>query len=268
MRLQRYHGLGNDYLVLQEPDGLEALDPGLVKALCDRHTGVGGDGVLLPTAGGGVRIYNPDGSQAEKSGNGLRIFAQYRVDHCGAPRSLELGLPLLGTTVRARVDEDGVTVAMGIARFPGPVSLDAAGDTLAAIRVDVGNPHCVIFQDAELDALPWRTWGRLLEVHPHFPDRTNVQVARVLGPDRVAARIWERGAGETASSGSSSCAVAAAAVHTGRLARGRIAVVMPGGTLHVDVGADWELSLRGPVAHVATIEVSSSWLAAQGVRKH
>ena len=281
MRLQRYHGLGNDYLVMEDPPFPGGLDPRLVRALCDRRTGVGGDGVLLPgvVAGSdaGLRIYNPDGSEAEKSGNGLRIFARWLVDHRGAPRDLDIALP--SETVRARVDDQLVTVAMGRARFepavvpvnhPGPEALGlsfvVAGETLVASCVGLGNPHCVVFVEAcDLDALPWREWGRTLEVHPSFPNRTNVQVAQVLGPDRLGARIWERGAGETASSGSSSCAVAAVAVRTGRLAAGRIEVVMPGGTLQVDVSGDLLLSLCGPVQYVGGIEVSEKWLGAQGL---
>lgn len=280
MRLQRYHGLGNDYLVLERPDWPAGLDPALVRALCDRHTGVGGDGVLLPGvvdgADAGLRIYNPDGTEAEKSGNGLRIFARFLVDFRGAPRSLRIALP--GESVAATVDEDAVTVAMGRARFTADavpvvhagadtldVPLRVCGVALGAVCVGVGNPHCVVFRDEpDLDALPWRAWGAALEVHPAFPNRTNVQVAHVVGPGRVAARIWERGAGETASSGSSSCAVAAAAVATGRLAAGSVDVVMPGGTLGVHVGADFAVTLRGPVQHVATIDVSDAWLAAQG----
>ncbi len=263
MLLQRYHGLGNDYLVLQDPAGLDTLGPALVRALCDRHTGVGSDGILLPVPGG-LRIYNPDGSEAEKSGNGLRIFAQFRVDHCGSPRAMDLALPLCGQTVHAVVDDDAVTVAMGVARVQSDVPLQLGDERLATHMVDLGNPHCVLFRGEALDTLPWRHWGRQLEVHARFPNRTNVQVVRVLGPDRVAARIWERGAGETASSGSSACAVAAAAVHSRRLAPGRIAVVMPGGTLEVEVSAALSLSLRGPVEHVGAIEVSPAWLTARG----
>jgi diaminopimelate epimerase len=262
MLLQRYHGLGNDYLVLQAPAFPDGLDPALVRALCHRHTGLGSDGILLPVGERGLRIYNPDGSEAEKSGNGLRIFAQHRVDHCGEDRVLELVLP--GETVRATVETDAVTVAMGWARVQCDVPLQLGGESLVTHLVDLGNPHCVLFCGEPLDELPWRDWGRALEVHPRFPDRTNVQVARVLGSGRVAARIWERGAGETASSGSSSCAVVAAAVRSGRLEAGRIDVVMPGGTLQVDVTADLALSLRGPVEHVATIQVNSAWLTARG----
>lgn len=273
MRLWRAHGLGNDYLVLERGP---ALGPELVTALCDRHRGVGSDGILEPTpaadADHGVRIWNPDGSVAEKSGNGLRIYARWLVDRAGAGRVFTVST---GTErVRCEVGDE-VRVAMGHARFePGevPVRSDGPfierevrvdGESLCLTAVGLGNPHAVIFRDKPLDDLPWRQWGSLLEKHPLFPNRTNVQVAHVIGPQLVEARIWERGAGETLASGSSSCAVAAAAVKTGRLQPGEIEVHMPGGALHVRVEPDWQLHLRGPVEPVGIIEVDAAWLAAR-----
>ena len=269
MRLFRSHGLGNDYLVCE--DG-PALTPALVRALCDRHTGVGGDGVLEPADPGpadhGVRIWNPDGSVAEKSGNGLRIYARWLADRGHA---LEHTLWTGSELVRCRVDGLSVTVDMGRARFGAaevPVDrprlddpLDVDGQALRVTAVGVGNPHCVVFADRELDRLPWRRWGRALEVHPAFPNRTNVQVAVVVD-GRLHIRIWERGAGETSASGSSSCA-AAAAVRLGHLPPGPVTVVMPGGTLRVDVGPDLDLVLTGAVEPVGRVEVDARWLEAR-----
>lgn len=273
MRLWRAHGLGNDYLVLE--DG-PAMTPELARAICDRHRGVGGDGVLEPTdapdADHGVRIWNPDGSVAEKSGNGLRIYARWLVARAGASTAFTVST---GTERVSCEVGDEVRVAMGRARFAPadvpvasaspfverPIALDGA--TLTATAVGIGNPHCVIYREEPLDTLPWRDWGRRLEVHPLFPNRTNVQVARVRGPRTVEARIWERGAGETLASGSSSCAVAAVGVRTGRLHDGEIEVRMPGGSLHVRVDPDGELHLRGPVEPVGLVEVDPAWLAAR-----
>lgn len=272
MRLWRAHGLGNDYLVLE--DG-PPLDPALVRAVCDRHRGVGGDGVLEPRrsarAAYGVCIWNPDGSTAEKSGNGLRILARWLVDRRGAPAAFDVdtGAEVVG----CRVLPDRVEVAMGTARFTAdavPVArplvdaeVEVGGAVLRVVAVGVGNPHCVVFVD-EPDAVPWRAWGAALEVHPLFPNRTNVQVAAVRAPDRLELRIWERGAGETLASGSSSCAAVAAAVHTGRIPPGRVTVEMPGGTLHVVAHPDLALDLIGPVAPVGVVEVDPRWLAAHG----
>lgn len=270
MSLFKAHGLGNDYLVWEDPS---PLDPDRVRALCDRHRGPGGDGVLEPVptarADHGVRIWNPDGSVAEKSGNGLRILAWWLVAERGAePRfSVDTGFDV----VRCEVGGDGVSVAMGRARFDPealPLRSDApwldrelvvAGAALRVVAVSVGNPHCVVFRDeTDLDALPWRVWGQALERHAAFPNRTNVQVARVTGSG-VELRVWERGAGETSASGSSSCAVAAAAVRTGRLAPGGIAVAMPGGTLRVDVTPELDLTLHGPVAPVGRFALHPAW---------
>lgn len=264
MRLWRAHGLGNDYLVLEEGP---ALDAHLARALCHRHLGVGSDGVLEPVAGEGadfgVRIWNPDGSVAEKSGNGLRILATWLHEQRGAPQVFTVSTGAVSTggeVVRCHMRPDGVSVDMGRAVVE---SVDELVGELSVAVVHTGNPHCVVFVEEALDSLPWRSWGRTLEVHPRFPARTNVQVARIVGPREVEIRIWERGAGETMASGSSSCATAAAAVRTGRLEPGQITVRMPGGALLVEVSQDYDLVLTGPVEVVGRFEVDPRWLQAR-----
>jgi diaminopimelate epimerase len=274
VQLYRAHGLGNDYLVLE--DG--RVDADLVRALCDRHTGVGADGLLEPTSDGSadyaVRIWNPDGSVAEKSGNGLRIFARWLRDERGAPRQFSISTGF--DVVRCDVDLHVIRLEMGRARFEPdlvPMSrrdalLDGAIDAgevhVRAVGLSIGNPHCVVFRtEPDLDALPWRDWGRALEVHRWFPNRTNVQVARVAGPGLLDVRVWERGAGPTEASGSSACAVAAAAVRTGRLEPGPVEVRMPGGSLHVDVSPELDLVLAGPVEPVGRVHVDPRWLRAR-----
>ncbi|MEL6346731.1 MAG: diaminopimelate epimerase [Myxococcota bacterium] len=272
MKFIKSHGLGNDYLTLHICDG--ALSPSLVRRICHRNTGVGGDGILEPVdsavADFGLRIWNPDGSLAEKSGNGLRIFARYLVDHRDAPPSFTV--EVASGVVDCQVDEDAISVEMGRATFaPAEIptrqrlwrsTFPIRGTELEATAVGVGNPHCVIWfpPETELDGLPWRQWGPAIENHSAFPNRTNVQFVRVSGPQALEMRIWERGAGETSASGSSSCAVAAAAVALGALSPGPITVQMPGGTLEVTVRADMTLRLRGPVAVVCEIEIASGWL--------
>ena len=268
MRLVRYHGLGNDYLVL---DAGPTPTPALVRAICDRHHGVGSDGLLVPEptteADFGLAIYNPDGSRAEKSGNGLRIFARWLVEHRGAPSAFTVSTG--PCRVACEVGPDDISVQMGTASFapadvPSTLGADGHIDGVPhpVLPVGMGNPHAVIFVDApDLDALPWRAWGEAIEVHPAFPNRTNVQIARVCGAAAVQIRIWERGAGHTLASGSSSCAVAAAAVHTGRLQPGWVAVHMEGGRLDVGVVDDFAITLRGPVERVGVIEVDPAWVA-------
>jgi diaminopimelate epimerase len=260
MRFRKYHGLGNDYLVMEEG----ALSPARVVEVCDRHRGLGSDGILemLPStvADVGLRIWNPDGTIAEKSGNGLRIFARWMVEHMEGPD--DLSVELLCGIVRCQVDGEMVTVQMGKASFD-PAQIPATeelifspklvGEAMLPITaVGLGNPHCVVFLGADLDGLPWRDWGQALENNPLFPNRVNVQFARVIDRRTIEARIWERGAGETSASGSSSCAIAAAAVKL-EYCEGTITVMMPGGALEVTVGADFSLILRGPVAYVGEL---------------
>ena len=258
MRLWRAHGLGNDYLVLEDGPALEAR---LVVAICDRHRGVGGDGVLEPRlandADFGVRIWNPDGSVAEKSGNGLRIFARWLVGERGA--APEHSVSTGACVVRCAVRGDDVTVEMGQAAFG---AVEALIDCVLGQVVDVGNPRCAVSTD-DLDG-PWRRRGAAIEVDPRFPNRTNVQFARALDRATVEARIWERGAGETLASGSSSCAIAAAAVRSGRADPGTITVVMPGGSLRVTVSPTFELVLDGPVEPVGHVDVDPTWLTRHG----
>jgi diaminopimelate epimerase len=267
------HGLGNDYLVMEGKDLARGITPGQVARICDRNWGVGSDGILLlvPAWAGadfGLRIFNPDGSEAEKSGNGLRIFAKYLHDHGRAP-----GATFTVDTRGGRVEcqchvRDGrvheVTVEMGRCTFSAPeipmngpprdavkVPLQVDARTLLVTAVSVGNPHCVIFTE-RLDEAETRRLGPMIENHPAFPNRINVQFARVAGPSQVDILIWERGAGWTLASGSSSCAVACAAVKNGLCGHGLITVRMPGGTLQVDVRPDWSIRLQGAVEEVCT----------------
>jgi diaminopimelate epimerase len=227
----------------------EPLSPPLVRALCDRHRGVGGDGVLEPVAPRegaefGLRIHNPDGSEAEKSGNGLRIFAHWLVSQRGAEADFRVWTP--GGLVRCHVAGTDVTVEMGSFRAWGPEVL--AGEE--AWRVDVGNPHAVIFGWPE----DWRARGAAVE--QSVPGRTNVQFVEVRGGVAYA-RIWERGAGETLSSGSSACAVAVAGVRRGLLTS-PVEVRMAGGALAIEVGE--ALTMRGPVEGVGRIVVQPGWV--------
>jgi diaminopimelate epimerase len=251
LRFFKGHGLGNDYLVV-DARGAAPPAPEQVRRLCDRHRGVGADGVLAVIephgADVGVRIFNPDGSEAEKSGNGLRILGLYLVTRQGFADRFTVDT--LGGRVTIAVDLGGaapmVTVDMGTASFPGPTgeALRIGDEELAIDAVSIGNPHCVILRDA-LDEAEARRLGPLVEAHPRFPARTNVQLVRPLGRDRIAILIWERGAGYTLASGSSSCAAAAACLRRGLVDRA-VTVEMPGGELEVAIDEAWQVRLRGP----------------------
>ena len=277
------HGLGNDYLVINGADLPGPLTGAAIVRICDRNWGVGSDGILLLTASAradfGLRIFNPDGSEAEKSGNGLRIFAKYLWDH-GHTRRAAFTVETPGGLVECECHvRDGhvnfVTVEMGRATFRSPeipMDIEATeavavplalpeGLPLTVTAVSVGNPHCIAFRE-RLDEAEVRRLGPLMERHRAFPRRTNVQFARVHARDDIEIMIWERGAGWTLASGSSSCGAASAAVKNGLCDHGPVRVRMPGGELIVHVRPDWSLRLEGPVEEVCTGTLSAEFEAA------
>jgi diaminopimelate epimerase len=277
MRFWKYHGLGNDYVVLDAADAGADLAPDTVRLICHRHYGVGSDGILLGPLPAdqcdfAVRIFNPDGSEAEKSGNGLRIFSRWLYD-TGRVGEDEFTVLTRGGPVRAQVKDGGrsVTVEMGrvsfdSARIPvaGPPrevlneELTAGGRTFRFCAATVGNPHCVILRDSAL-AEEARTYGPHIETDPRFPNRTNVQFMQVLDRHNVRIEIWERGAGYTLASGSSASACAAVARRLG-LCDSPVAVHMPGGRLTIEVTDDYEVTMTGPVTRVADGTISDEAL--------
>jgi diaminopimelate epimerase len=253
VKFHKYQALGNDYLIL-ELDGPGMPSSMLVRRLCDRHYGVGSDGILVadPESSDGLslRIFNPDGSEAEKSGNGLRIFARYLRDS-GRVGSEAFDVVTKGGQVRCQVKDGGCQVAvdMGKASFDSaeiPVAgprrdvigeeIEVAGEKIRFTGVTVGDPHCVVHTDEVSASLATRL-GPVLERHELFPNRTNVQFVKVVDRNRIKIEIWERGAGYTLASGSSSCAAAAASVRLG-VCTHDITVAMPGGELSIFVSPD------------------------------
>lgn len=262
MRFWKYQATGNAYAVV-EAGALDAAGlAAMARRACDPRLGVGGDGVLVPVhapagADAAVRILNPDGSSAEISGNGLRIFARWLHDRgrvAGEAFRVDTG----ARTATCRVAEDGgsVTVAMGRAQVhDGPAgpfrTLRVLGGTVDYLAVSVGNPHAVVpTGDVDPGEAEARRLGPAIETHADFPARTNVQLARAVARDEVHAQVWERGAGWTPASGSSACAVAAAFRRLDRT-DARVRVVMPGGTLTVTLDPGGAATLEGAVAAVA-----------------
>jgi diaminopimelate epimerase len=265
MRFSKYHGLGNDYLVIDEMGLMES--PERIRVICDRNFGIGSDGILfgpLPSksALAGLRIFNPDGSEAEKSGNGIRIFCRHlweRGSVGGEPFLLETA----GGIVRCRVRDPHheIEVEMGIVNFWSDVipvmgerrevldeALEIDGESLKFSAATIGNPHCVILMD-QVDADLARRLGPKLERHPLFPNRTNVQFLKVVDQANIRIEIWERGAGYTLASGSSASAAAAVARRLG-LCGPNVRVHMPGGELKITIGDDFSIVLSGPVTKV------------------
>jgi diaminopimelate epimerase len=254
--------LGNDYLVVRAEDlgasdaTTRALSVEACRDICDRNRGAGSDGVLVvwpqsqPIR---LRIYNPDGSEAEKSGNGLRIAGAWLHGNgyvsTGASFDVELATDTVQMTVHAeRAGECDVSVEMGRATFLSPErgeTLDVGGEPVQVHAVSLGNPHCVVVE-AELDRSRLERLGPALEWHPRFEAGTNVQFAAARDRSSVEILIHERGVGETSASGSSSCAVAAVARRLGLVDGPDVTVRMPGGTLAVRVDDDYALHLRGP----------------------
>jgi diaminopimelate epimerase len=260
------HGLGNDYIVIDPASVPFAVTPDAVRIICDRHYGVGSDGILLvvPPSGGdfGVRIFNPDGSDAEKSGNGIRIFAKYLREHGYASQD-RFSVDTAGGRVRVECTvRDGrvveVTADMGNVTFDERDSLEVLGRSYRVTSLSIGNPHCVVFVDDLAGTDPHRL-GPLIESDRAFPAKTNVQFAEVLSRRHVAIEIWERGAGYTLASGTSSCAAAAAAHRRGMVDR-EVTVTMPGGDLEVTIGEGYAMRLRGPVEEVMSGDLSPDLL--------
>jgi diaminopimelate epimerase len=266
--LIKYQALGNDYLVVDMPGPLDQLVR-LLPVLCDRHLGLGSDGLLaFDPAGMAVRIFNPDGSEAQKSGNGLRITAAHAVLEHGAGNAFELATVGRKNPVRVLARNGAeVTTELDIgrasfraadlpARFDGEpdrVYLDTPVGRVEAMLVSVGNPHCVVFSEPV-------TMERCLELGPHlethaaFPERTNVQLFEVVDRGRVRIEIWERGAGYTLASGTSASAVAAACMRAG-LVDGQVTVQMPGGDLQVRKEASGNLVQSGPARRIYRAQV-------------
>ena len=265
----KYHALGNDYIVLNPAEAGESLTSESIQLICHRNFGIGSDGILLgpmkkaPQSEFALKIFNPDGSQAEKSGNGLRIFTRYLWDN-GLIGSDRVTIQTDGGMVNAKVYEDGrlISVDMGTVSFDSriiPVAgperevinekMEVNGQTIKFCAATIGNPHCVILKP-EISASEARELGPLIENEPRFPNRTNVQFMKILDRTNIQIEIWERGAGYTLASGSSSSAAAAVAHRLG-LCASQITVHMPGGKIEIGIAEDFAVSMTGPVTRVA-----------------
>lgn len=267
MKYLKYHALGNDYIVLSPKHFKKKPSVGAVRLICHRNYGLGSDGILygpVDSKSGdfGLRIFNPDGSEAEKSGNGLRIFARSLYDQ-GLVGEDPFTVAVPGGVVSCRVESGGgiVTVQMGEVSFHSSI-IPVTGLPREVLNEDirlgekifkfsaatVGNPHCIVFTDKP-SAEETKRFGPQIEKDPRFPNRTNVQFVKVIDRENIQIEIWERGAGYTLASGSSSTAAAAVA---NRLELGgpKITVHMPGGDLSVRFSDGFLASLTGPVTKI------------------
>jgi diaminopimelate epimerase len=272
----KYQALGNDMVVIDPATFDFPLTPIIIRLICDRHFGLGADGVCygpcnqkiphlktIPT----MRFFNPDGSESGKSGNGLRVFARYVWDQGYVSQTqpeFEIGIGSERIQVIVQ-DETARMMTMNIGRLSftsqdipvtGPIRevveevITLHDLTYQVTGVTVGNPHCVIFADT-ISKAAICTLGPILETAPHFPERTNVQLVRVIDRHTIAVEIWERGAGYTLASGTSASATAGAAVKTGRC-DSPVTVQMAGGVAQVAVDETWQVTLTGPVETVCS----------------
>jgi diaminopimelate epimerase len=272
MRFVKMHGTGNDFVLLRA-QGDEQDWPRLAQTICDRHYGIGADGLILvlPSSQADVRMrmFNPDGSEAEMCGNGLRCVVKHAVEEgLARPRdgriSVETAVGVLGAQVFGEKGAvERVRVSMGVPRFAPqeiPVlaegepplkdlPLDIEGQRLAVTCVSMGNPHAVHFIERPVAEFPLESIGPRVEHQPLFPQRVNFEVARVLGRERMEARVWERGAGITLACGSGACAAVVAAYLDGLVGK-RVDITLPGGMLTVEWDGAGECYLTGPAEFV------------------
>ncbi|MEO0934509.1 MAG: diaminopimelate epimerase [Cyanobacteria bacterium J06641_2] len=268
MKYFKYHAIGNDYIVINPKDTSESLTTEQIKKICHRNFGVGSDGILygpFESENGqfSLRILNPDGSEAEKSGNGLRIFSRYLWD-MQLVKQEQFTIETLGGLVKSSVLDNGKTVRveMGKVSFWSneiPVKGENREVISENITVDnkaftfcaatIGNPHCVI-PLSEISPQLAKQYGHLIETHELFPNRVNVQFMKVIDRENIRLEIWERGAGYTLASGSSSSAAAAVANRLG-LCDSLITVHMPGGNILIEISEDYSIQMTGSVTKVA-----------------
>lgn len=284
MRFEKMHGLGNDFLVVDDREQQPVDWPVLARRVCERHTGVGADGVLLiqgsDVADLRMRLYNADGSEAEMCGNGVRCVAEYVAVHgiSGDRVVWETGA---GAVVTERLGDDLITVDMGPPRFdPSDIPFDAEGDevidqplhvdgrTLRITALSMGNPHCVTVVD-DVAGFPLAELGPLVERHPRFPQRTNFEIVQVLSRTRVRQRTFERGVGETNACGTGASAVGVAMQRLS-LCDSPVTVELRGGPLHIAWAPGTTVRMTGPAQRVYTghlmLHPDETLAATRGVR--
>jgi len=266
-KFSKYHGLGNSYIVIEPDNDFSVIQESEIIRICNPDYGIGSDGILFGPFREynsiSFKILNPDGSEAEKSGNGIRIFAKYLVDQ-GYIEGDVFQLFTKGGKVNIELvnpDATMIKVQMGKVSFKSkdiPVSgnerevvnevIDVNGTNYTITSLTIGNPHCVILVDKATEELA-RKIGSFIENHPLFPNRVNLQLLEVIDKSNINIQIWERGAGYTMASGSSSCAAASAAYKLGLVNPG-MNVHMPGGEISINISENWEVEMTGPVEFI------------------
>lgn len=262
MRFTKYHGLGNDFIFMEDFGGI-LLPNGesLAKSLCHRNLGIGADGLVLITHKEDLytmRIFNPDGTEAEMCGNAIRCLADYLLKH-GLVTGPEIQIGTISGTKEIRVSGELYVVNMGEPDFSfnngEVVKFDSHGRSWVANPVSMGNPHGVVFLN-DLDGLDFNTWGPRLEEAEVWPEKANIEFVEVLDPTHLRVRVWERGAGPTLACGTGACAAAVVSSKRG-LTKGPVRVTLPGGDLSIEWAANNEVFMTGPATKVFTGRVDN-----------
>jgi len=265
MQFTKMHGLGNDFILIDSrKNKLDGVDlKNLALQLCDRHFGIGADGILIvwpsQKAHYRMQVINPDGSEAEMCGNGIRCFAKYVYETDKLKEEVIsvdtlAGIKLPAVILSQTGAVEGVEVDMGIPKELPTSNLKIQNKEYEIHEISMGNPHAVIFTE-DLSAINLVEIGPQIENHPQFPKRTNVEFVKVLNEKEIDAIVWERGAGETLACGTGACAAVVAAVKTGKTSR-RVLVHLPGGNLDIEIGEDGRVLMRGPAEKVFDGEIT------------
>ncbi len=259
--ITKMHGIGNSYILIEDlKRNLESKYSAIAKSISDKNFGIGSDGILVVNKGKlakyWMRVFNPDGSEAEKSGNGLRMFVRYLYDKklIGREAEIEVGGKQGGKIVKSLINRDGsVTVDMGKGEILGKKTLEINGTKFSGVRLSVGNPHFVVFANSEREAKNNALkYGSAIENHEKFkPDRTNVEFVFVKGKTDIVLNVWERGAGLTLSSGTGSCAGAFTSFKETKV-KNKVNVNLPGGKLIIEIKDDDDILMTGPAEYIFT----------------
>jgi diaminopimelate epimerase len=267
LQFTKMHGLGNDFIVVDAVRNVWSFDTAAASVkVNDRRFGIGGDGLIMVEKGASLpfrmRMFNPDGSEAEMCGNGIRCVARYIHDQglfAENPIPIETGAGNLSLQL---MEDEHVRVDMGKERhMRGDIpmagdpaapavgfDLEVAGRRLRAVAVSMGNPHCIVFVD-DVSSVPLEVWGPAIECHEMFPNRTNAHFVQVVSDNELRMITWERGAGATLACGTGACAVGVAAELTG-VAGKDVLIHLPGGDLRIEIAEDRTVFMTGPAAYV------------------
>ena len=265
MQITKMHGIGNSYIVIEDVQGkMKSKYSSLAKKLSNKSFGVGSDGILVVSKGRlakyWMRIFNPDGSEAEMCGNGIRIFTRYLFDKkmIGKEATIEVGGSKGGKIVKTKINGNIVTVDMGKCEIRGAKTIEAGGKKFDGISVSVGNPHFVIFsknsEEAEENS---QKYGSSIENHTSFRNRTNVEFVSPKSKEELNVYVWERGAGKTLACGTGACASVFAAYKDNRAGK-KVKVKLPGGILNIEIKDDNRVMMSGPAEYIfsANIDVN------------